>query len=126
MTTNITAIVCSTPSTYSKVPPIMVEKDKFCEECNSVHDFEKCPLCGSWIGFNYGMGNYAFCENVECDWRYETGCGGNFIEEYFISAQQYLDSDRYPIHCNPHDRDAWECFDDEVSLEETIKREAAK
>lgn len=103
-------IICTVPTTYSRLPPIMVEEDHDCDECGSTHELEKCPLCGSWISFNYGMGSYAYCNNEECDWRYETGCGGWIIQDSFTSEKHYKESERYPIHCNVHDCHAWICF----------------
>ena len=51
----------------------MVEKNADCPDCGQVHDLEKCPKCGSWIGHGYGlmgggMGAYKFCNSDECDW----------------------------------------------------------
>lgn len=102
------------PTTFSNLPPIIVEEDVYCKDCGTNHEMEKCPLCGSWVDFNIGLGaHHQFCRNSECDWRFMLGCGGNFIEEYFISDEQYRESEFFPIHCNAHNRDAWICFNGE-------------
>jgi hypothetical protein len=61
------------------IPPILVEKDRLCEECGSIHDIEKCPLCGSFIHIGYGfmgggLGTYYTCgfdEFTGCPWMYK-------------------------------------------------------
>ena len=52
---------------------IMVRENAYCSECRRVHDFEKCPDCGSWIevgyGFSFGgFGLYKLCLNDSCNW----------------------------------------------------------
>lgn len=58
------------------VPPILVEKNKDCQECGRVHDIEVCPLCGSFIflGFGFlggGLGEYKICDADTCPWIYK-------------------------------------------------------
>lgn len=62
-------------------PPVLVERDAWCEDCHSRHDMEKCPQCGSWISIGYGLmygyyGEYKDCMNF-CGWffivREDTG-----------------------------------------------------
>lgn len=62
------------------LPPIFVDT-RLCDECSSVHDFEKCPLCGSWIDVSYGfvfggLGTYYVCQRLLCPWffkRFDSG-----------------------------------------------------
>lgn len=35
-------------------PPLMVDPDRFCDDCGKNHEFEKCPKCGSWIDLGFG------------------------------------------------------------------------
>ena len=57
-------------------PPLMVDPNRFCDECNTNHEFEKCPKCGSWIELGFGLmfggyGPYKWCQNDSCDWFYK-------------------------------------------------------
>ncbi len=109
---NTSIIICQEPET-SPHPPILVEKEVYCGECHSLHELEKCPLCGSWISFTYGMGNYAVCDSEMCNWVYDLaiqGCMGWYIQDNFISLEHYKESDKFPIRCEVHDCHAWECF----------------
>jgi len=72
----IPILICGTrtlaPGEYGK-PPILVEQDKLCGDCNQRHEFEACPECGSWIGCGFGLmsggfGEYKFCLNDKCAW----------------------------------------------------------
>jgi hypothetical protein len=63
------------PGTYG-TPPILVEKDAQCPDCSQRHDMEKCPKCGSWIGFGFGLmgggyGPYKFCQADNCNWLWQ-------------------------------------------------------
>lgn len=58
------------------IPPILVKRDKLCDDCGKIHDFEKCPTCDGWIEIGYGlmgggMGQYKFCRTDRCDWFYK-------------------------------------------------------
>jgi hypothetical protein len=69
--------ICITPVEIPGVygePPVMVDPARLCDECGHVHEFEKCPKCGSWIspymiGANYLM---VQCLNDKCDWTHKT------------------------------------------------------
>jgi hypothetical protein len=57
-------------------PPVMVDEARLCDDCRKVHEFEKCPKCGSWIDIGFGLqfggfGPYKFCQNDSCDWFYK-------------------------------------------------------
>lgn len=57
-------------------PPILVDENRFCDECENEHEFEKCPKCGSWIHISFGLmfGGYGlakWCQNDKCDWFYK-------------------------------------------------------
>lgn len=55
---------------------VVVDDEKYCDECNQIHEFEKCPKCGSWIHLGFGLqfggyGPYKWCQNDDCDWFYK-------------------------------------------------------
>lgn len=57
-------------------PPIFVDANHRCEDCGEIHDREKCPRCGSWIGHGFGLagggyGLYKYCLNEACDWMWK-------------------------------------------------------
>ncbi len=63
------------PVTTIGTPPVLVLLDANCIDCGSVHDIEKCPDCGSWIEFGYGLagggcGSYKYCTNESCHWMW--------------------------------------------------------
>lgn len=56
-------------------PPIMVEEDRWCEDCHYRHEFEMCPICWSWIDMIFGImpagyGEHKYCQNVKCSWSW--------------------------------------------------------
>ena len=57
--------------------PVLIKADADCPDCGRVHDIEACPKCGSDIilgyglGYGPGIGEYKFCENPACDWRWK-------------------------------------------------------
>ena len=58
------------PGTYGE-PPILVASDKHCSNCNTNHDFEKCPECEADVVIQVGA-NYLkkFCESNGCEWEF--------------------------------------------------------
>lgn len=72
---SITIHLCGADSPQPDFPPpVLVEEEVYCGECHQLHELEKCPLCGSWIAFGYGImfggiGSYAFCDSDDdCEW----------------------------------------------------------
>lgn len=65
------------PGTEHGTRPTKIAESIACPDCGKVHDIEACPKCGSDIilgyglGFGPGMGEYNFCENRSCDWRWK-------------------------------------------------------
>lgn len=52
------------------------EKKEFCNECKKVHDFERCPVCNSYIDLGFGlayggMGMYKMCKSPTCNWYWK-------------------------------------------------------
>jgi hypothetical protein len=65
----------TTESGLGPFPPVYLG-EWHCQECGRRHEFETCPLCGSWIDFGYGLmgggfGRYAYCTGHACDWFYK-------------------------------------------------------
>lgn len=57
-------------------PPVLVAKNKHCDECGQRHDFEACPDCGADIIIGFGLGcgpgfgPYKVCEKF-CGWSWK-------------------------------------------------------
>lgn len=55
------------------LPPIY-RGTRLCQECGQVHEFETCPVCGSWLELGFGLmfggnGGYKYCGNPRgCGW----------------------------------------------------------
>lgn len=113
MTVNVIMCGVSNPPKNQK-PPILVEEEVYCGECHHLHELEKCPECGSWIEVWYDYMSHLTNKTCikECGWSYSVreGCMGNFIDDMFISKEQYESSNYYPLKCEVHDCHAWECF----------------
>ena len=59
-------------------PPIVVDDNYDCPECDDVHLLEECPKCksndiayGYGLGCGPGMGPYKLCNEEDCDWTWK-------------------------------------------------------